>query len=261
MEYPPLRIIRAMEFRFELPNPPEGPLVEMSPEEMESRLLKRLDEEKNKPVDALWQLARFYQHSKRPDKALDCLRRVLAEMPDAERKASCVLGMGQMMETAGDFQSAIKYYKEAFALEPVQTDVWYFIHNNLGYSLNQLGQFSEGERYCRKAIEINSLRPNAHKNLGLALQGQSEYREAARCFVKATQVNAADPRALGLLESLLKQHPEMEFEFENDVKSCREAIAAVARQAQQLKPVVYRGWRKQLILLRAKVSSLFRRSR
>jgi len=238
-----------MSFRFAIPRPPEGPLVEMSAEEMEKALLKRLDEEKAQPTEALWQLARFYQQIKQPDKGLACLRQVLARLPDVEKKAHCVLAMGQMMEAVQDYQAAVQYYKEAFALEPVQTDVWYFINNNLGFSLNTLGQFTEGEKYCRKALEVNPDHHNAYKNLGIALAGQGNYAAAAQCFVRATQANAADPRSLRLLEDVLRDHPELEYEFRDAAEACQNAVEAVGKKAQELKPVVYRGWRKRLILL------------
>ncbi len=250
---------KRFDFRFALPRPPEGPLVEMSAEEVEKVLLKRLEDEKRQPTDALWELARFYQQRKQIEKGLACLRQALAGMPDAEGKASCVLGMGQMMESAGDYPAAVRYYKEAFALEPVQTDVWYFINNNLGFSLNQLGQFAEGEHYCRKALEVNPNRPNAFKNLGIALEGQGDFRGAAKCFVAATQANAADARAFRLLEEMLKRHPELEYEFQDALECCRKAIEVVAQKAAESKPVVYRGWRKQLILLRTRMRLLLQR--
>jgi tetratricopeptide (TPR) repeat protein len=246
-------------FRFALPRPPEDPLVEMSSREMETALLKRLEDEKCQPTEALWQLARFYQQSKQPEKGLACLRQVLTHLPDVERKSYCILAMGQMMEAGHDYEAAVRYYKEAFALEPVQTDVWYFINNNLGFSLNALGRFAEGEKYCRKALEVDPNRPNAHKNLGIALAGQDDFSGAARCFVAATQANAADPRAFLLLQNLLRDHSELEFEFREAAESCRKAVEAVAQKAQQMKPVVYRGWKKQVILLRAKLRSLARR--
>ena len=249
-----------MEFRFALPQPPSGPLVEMTFEETERMLLKRLEAEKDKPIDALWQLARLYQQSKQIEKGLACLERVLAEMPDAEGKASAVLGLGQMMESAQDFQAAVRYYKEAFALEPVQTDVWYFINNNLGYSLNQLGDFVEGAKYCRAAIQANAGRPNAFKNLGIALQGLGELHEAARCFVTATRVDAADPRSFHLLEKLLKEHPELEFEFQEELEACGKAVEFAAQRVAERKPVIYRGWRKHLALWSAKITRFFSRN-
>ena len=108
------------QFRFVIPQPPEGGLVEFSAAEMEKLLLKRVEDEKDNPLDALWQLARFYQQSKQGDKALDCLRKVLELQPDVESKASTILGMGQTMEAVGDYPAAVRFYKEAFNLEPVQ---------------------------------------------------------------------------------------------------------------------------------------------
>jgi tetratricopeptide (TPR) repeat protein len=249
------------DFRFAIQKPPPGPLVEVSAAEMENTLLKRLEAEKAHPANALWELARFYQQSKQPEKGLACLRQVLAQMPDAEQKASCVLAMGQMMESARDYQAAVQYYKEALALEPVQTDVWYFINNNLGFSLNTLGQFAEGEKYCRKALEVNPNRQNAYKNLGIALAGQEDYAGAAQCFVAATQVNAADPRSFELLRDLARDHPELEYEFQDSVEACQKAIEAVGKKMQGMNPVVLRGWRKHLFLWRTKLQAFVQQFR
>ena len=250
-----------MQFRFEIPRQPQGPVVEISLEEAEKTLLKKVKAEKSQPLDALWELACFYQQTRQFDKGLDCLRQILPKIPDAERKASCVLGFGQMMESIGDYKAAVGYYKEAVTMEPVRTATWYFINNNLGFSLNQLGEFSEGEKYCRKAIEIDPNRPNGFKNLGLSLIGLGDFHGAATWFVTATQVNAADPRSLRHLEELVKQHPELEFEFHGKIENCRGAVEAVSKKAEELKPVVYRGWRKYLYLLHAKLRQVFSTTR
>ena len=132
--------------------------------------------------------------------------------------------MGQFMENAGDYPAAVRYYKKALALKPTDRFVRYFINNNLGFSLNTLGDFAEGEIYCRKAIEIDPGRPNGHKNLGIALAGQGCYPEAAECFIAATQENALDSRAFNLLTELLENHPELEVEFGDVARLCGEAI-------------------------------------
>src|SRR5262245_49872838 len=106
---------KRLEFRFSIPRPPEGPLVEMSAEEIERTLLKRLEEEKSEPTKALWQLARIYQQCKQPEKGLTCLQQALVHMPDVETKARCVLGMGQMMEAVQDYAAAVRYHREALA--------------------------------------------------------------------------------------------------------------------------------------------------
>ena len=115
-------------------------------------------------------------------------------------------------------------------MEPCGQFTWYFIHNNLGYSLNQLGRFVEGEQVCRHAIDISTQPPNAHKNLGLALAGQGCQREAAGSFIAATQADASDPRSLRHLEALLAEDRELDFEFAGARDACREAVA-VAKQA------------------------------
>jgi len=250
---------KRLDFRFFIPPPPDGPLVAMSFAEMEKLLLNRLEKEKDKPADALWELARLYQQSKQHEKGLECLRRALACMPDVEEKARCVLGMGQMMEAVGDFEAAVRYYREALALEPVQTNTWYFINNNLGYSLNTLGQFAEGEKYCLKAIEIDPSRPNAFKNVGIALKGQGQYSEAARAFITATQVNAADPRSFHLLEELQRERPELGFEFGDALEFCRKAVEVASQKWKESEPVVYRGWKKHLLLWKCKIQSLARK--
>lgn len=244
------------DFKFSLPQPPGGQVVELSRAETEAFLLGRLREARDNPKDALWQLACFYSHSKQQEKALDSLRRILVLEADTDSKAACVLAMGQTMEQVGDYESAVRYYREAFAFEPVHTQTWYFINNNLGFSLNTLGKFDEGEQFCRAAIAIDGGRPNGFKNLGIALRGQGRFPEAAECFIKATQADASDARSLKLLEELLERQPELSFDFEARLECCRKAVTvARARRAAVPQPVIQRGWRKQWFLLRIKILS------
>jgi tetratricopeptide (TPR) repeat protein len=249
---------KPLDFRFELPRPPGGPLVEISSHEMEKLLLKQLEEAAAEPRQALWQLAQFYKQTRQHEKALVRLRQLIQMLPDPEDRAKCVLTMGQAMEQTGDFAAAAGYYKEALALEPMNTWTWYFINNNLGFSLNILRRFAEAEPYCRKAIETDPNRPNAYKNLGQALAGQGDFREAAQSFVAATQVNAADGRAFHLLQDLINEHPELEFEFEDAAVSCQKAVETAARRVEEMKPVVHRGWKKHIILLRVRVRAMLR---
>jgi len=248
-----------MNFRFSVPPAPTGPVVELSADEAERMLLKKLDQARQDPKDALWNLAQFYKLSKQHEKALERLRELMGLLPDPEDRANCVLTMGQAMEQVGDYPAAVRYYKEALALEPTHTFTWYFINNNLGFSLNTLRQFAEGEIYCRKAIEIDPNRPNGFKNLGIALVGQGEYREAANAFVAATQADASDPRALRLFQDLIKQHPELEFEFQGAAELCQKATEVAGKKVAERQPIIHRGWRKQVLLLRIKIRSVVAR--
>ena len=211
------------------PSTPSGS-AEPDLAQMERVLKEQLDQADKNPRDVLWQLARLYQATKRPDQALQCLRRILASESDLEVKAGCVLALGQTMEQCNDFPAAIRFYREAMAMEPIRNDTWYFIHNNLGYCYNQIGQFDEGERCCRSAIQINLSRPNGHKNLGIALAAQGKYREAAMSYITGTFNHAGDARSFKLLQELIKEHPELAFDFQSLFDRCEKSVrfAAVA---------------------------------
>ena len=186
---------------------PEGEPIEITVEEAERLLLAQLqDKDKDRKL-ALKQLASLYSDTRRYDQALGCLRELMAIEPELEQKAACVLVMGATAEKKQDFEAAVGFYREALAMEPIRNDVWYFIHNNLGHSLNMLGYFAEGEKCCRAAIEINPSRPNGHKNLGISLAGQGHYREAARCFVTARRIPCRGRSLIRLIEGLAPAAP------------------------------------------------------
>lgn len=75
-------------------------------------------------------MARFYAGSKQRDKAMEYLRQVMALQADPENKAATALAMGQTAEHVHDYESAIRFYKEALAIEPTATRTWYLIQNN-----------------------------------------------------------------------------------------------------------------------------------
>ena len=229
-----------MKFKFNVPRPPEGDGRQVTSEEAERILLEQLAAERDDPTQAMWNLAQFYKRSGKLDRAVEILRDLLDRTPDPEPKAQIALTLGQAAEQASDFELAVRFYREALVMEPCEPMHWYLIHNNLGFSLNKLGQFAQGEAYCRRAIAINSKRPNAYKNLGLALCGQARHQEAAEAFVRATMADAADDRALKHLEGLLSEHPELEAEFASPLRACREAV----RVAQEAAAKVWDEWRK-----------------
>lgn len=216
------------------PNTPQSSTpsdsVEPNLAQMERVLKEQLDQADKNPRDVLWQLARLYSTTNRHDQAMQCLRRILASESDLEVKASCVLALGQTMEQCNDFPAAIRFYREAMAMEPSRNDTWYFIHNNLGYCYNQVGQFEEGEKCCRVAIQINASRPNGHKNLGIALAAQGKYREAAMSYITGTFNHAGDARSFKLLQELFKEHAELAFDFQTHFDRCEKSVrfAAVA---------------------------------
>jgi len=159
--------------------------------------------------------------------AIEYIEKLLASDVSREDKAYTCLTTGQMMEHKGNYRVALECYARAFSLDPVQNDVWYFLHNNLAYCLNLFGRFEEAELYCRQAITINGERHNAHKNLAIALEGQAKYAESARALIVAVRICPRDPRALQHLEKLFGAHPEVESDIPDifsQIEECQRAV-------------------------------------
>jgi tetratricopeptide (TPR) repeat protein len=218
-----------LSFRIPVPKDPEGKLLRA--EQAEKVLLENLKKCEADYEEAMMNVAIFYSRTGRHELAMQNISRLMTFTKDPEKKADYVLGMGQLMEQIGNFEGAINFYRQAFSLEPVNSEVWYLINNNLGYCLNHFEQYAEAESYCQAAIKIEPKRQNAYKNLGISLEGQGRHADAARCYIKAVQANAGDPRALGHLEELLSKHEEVRGEIpdiEDRLEQCRGAVQAAA---------------------------------
>jgi Flp pilus assembly protein TadD len=144
---------------------------------------------------------------RRFDGAVGLLAKALSLAADDGVRAYCLLEMGRAHEAKPDFRAAADAYGQGLAFPREPTHTWYFLNNNLGFCLNQLGRFEEAEPVCRTAIAFQPLMYNAHKNLGVSLQGQGRLVEAAHSFLEAARRSGSDPRALAHLEDLLAQHP------------------------------------------------------
>jgi tetratricopeptide (TPR) repeat protein len=143
------------------------------------------------------------------ESAPESCRRFLESDANPEAKAFFCLSAGIEKERQRDYEAALACYSLAFGLTPGQDDVWYFLHNNLGFCLNQFAKCAEAEPYCLQAIEINPHRHNAYKNLGVSLQGQGEYIAAAHLYLRAAEIAPEDPRAQQHLDALLRDQPEI----------------------------------------------------
>jgi len=179
----------------------------------------------------LRQLAMYCWEESQFDASCVYLRQILATADDPSVKADCYLKLGQLREAADDYLEALRNYEEAFTLDLGQNDTSYFLHNNRGFCLNQIGRYAEAETYCRKAIEINEERYNAYKNLGVALQGQSKYVDASVCFLRAALMFPLDYRSIEHLEKLLANHRE---EVEREIPDIGEHLEAVAEARHKL---------------------------
>jgi tetratricopeptide (TPR) repeat protein len=200
-------------------------------EEAEKHFLAKLKDPNENHKGVRLELIRIYRSMGKVGDAMSYAEEYLAETTDSEEKAEAYFTLGQAMEHIDDFESALRFYMLALELEPRHKLQMYFIRNNIGFSLNQLGRFVDAEQYLREAISIDTTHANAYKNLGLSLEGQGRYAEAARSFIAAVQANASDPRALRHLERLVERHPEILAEMSDlsyHINMCRQAVAFAA---------------------------------
>jgi tetratricopeptide (TPR) repeat protein len=206
---------------------PDGRVVALEDTEACEAFVRAVESEPEKVKSLLWSLLRECDHAGAYRAGAAYAEKILALEEDPHLRANLLLNIGRLFEHANDFQAAVATYSRAFELPAERDETWYFLNNNLGYSLNQVGRHAEAEAYCRAAIAIDPDRHNAHKNLGLSLQGQGRYLEAAQCLLEAARINPRDRRALGHLEDLLAQHQEVgrdHPEFLEAAQQCRDAV-------------------------------------
>lgn len=128
---------------------------------------------------------------------------------EMQTEAQKFLLRGAQCENNADWDGAIANYTRVVALDVEPPPIRYFCHNNLGYSLIQLGRFAEAEFHCHAAIAVNPDRYNAHKNLGLSLQGLGRLVEAGISLATAAQLAPGDPRAWQHLCALIAANTEL----------------------------------------------------
>jgi TPR repeat protein len=186
--------------------------------------ISKADDERLQLVD---ELTHFYAESAPARAAEQNWLELVGSIEGLEKRAEALVRTGGRMEKCKAWKQAILIYREAVRIEPEDRKMWYFAHNNLGFCLNQLCQFEEGEAFCRKALKIDGTRSNAYKNTALALQGQCRFPEAAELFITGTLTRPQDRRSLDHLVELLESHPEIREKLptiDADIEKCCEAV-------------------------------------
>src|ERR1044071_6461025 len=187
----------------------EGARVKV--EDTEMMLLDRLQNATNEDDHFRWLLfvVGYYRGAQRTDTAKALLQRFLSETKSPEYKVHCHLGLGQIATDEKDYEAALHHFNGALTLKPSTKKLEYVLLNNAGYCLNMLGRFAEGERHCRKALEVDWLRPSAYRNLGVSLHGNGNIVAAAWALVEAAKADPTDDRARSILHNLLSMNPEL----------------------------------------------------
>ena len=215
-------------FNFRKRKPVEG--EEVTFEEAEAFLLGKLNDPEENPHAVRLGLVEFYGEMECLEQAMRYAEEYLAESTDPLETAEMIFHQGQLMEKAEEWGSAVEYYRKALEMGSLVDMDRYWLHNNIGYSLNRSARFCEAEPHLREAIRLDPSRPNAFKNLGLSLEGQGRSVEAAGSYIAAVRADASDARALRHLKELVERHRELYEEIpdlEYQISKCQEAVGFV----------------------------------
>jgi len=185
-------------------------LAEESPD-TEKLLLGRLKNSSRGEDYFRWMLfvVGFYRGINKVDAATELLEEFIKTSTDIEQSAHCYLALGQIATDERRHEAALKHFTSALELAPKRRKVVYVLHNNIGYCLNSLGRFVEGEVECRIAIEVDWTRASGYRNLGVSLHGQNDLAGAAWALTEAMKADSVDNRARVLLEKLVALHPSL----------------------------------------------------
>jgi tetratricopeptide (TPR) repeat protein len=178
-------------------------------QQAESLLQERLEDSKTEEDHFRWMLflVGYYRSISKMEAATALLERFVEKSNNDEQKAHCQLALGQIATDDQRLEAALSHFRAALDFHPKKKRVSYVLHNNIGYCLNMLGRYIEGEKHCRMAIEIKWKRASGYRNLGVSLQGQGHLVGAAWAFFEAIKAEVSDPRAHALLEKLVAEHP------------------------------------------------------
>ena len=201
-------------------------------QDTESLLLDRLKNSKTDDDYFRWMLfvVGFYRGINKVESATHLLENYIQLKKNPEQSAHCHLALGQIATDEKRLDKALEHFMAALKLEPKKRKVGYVLHNNIGYCLNSLGRFAEGEKYCRRAIEMDWARPSGYRNLGVSLQGQDDLIGATWALAEAMKVDPTDDRARSLLDKLLAAHPKIAIQC----PWATEPLAAGIRDATEL---------------------------
>jgi tetratricopeptide (TPR) repeat protein len=181
------------------------------PQDTEKLLLERLKNSTSSEDYFRWMLfvVGFYRGIHKIDAATALLEGFIKASQDIEQSAHCYLALGQIATDEQRLEDALRHFMLALDFAPKKRKVAYVLHNNIGFCLNMLGRFVEGEKHCRNAIAIDWTRASGYRNLGISLHGQGNISAAAWALAEAVRADATDNRASALLEKLLALHPSL----------------------------------------------------
>ncbi len=224
---------------------PNAPLISSADAmRIEKELLDRL-KMRGPRGSTLKPLAIFYSRVGQQETAYRYLKTWMKHTKNAEELAECLLMCGQLAEQVDQPKSAIAFYREGLQVGAKESQVTYYLNNNLGYCLNNEAEYEQALRYCEAAIRIDPTRSNAYKNLGVCFQGLGRYSDAAATWIKALHTDASDPRSMDLLEKLMKHQDEA---IQRDIPDIHQKLEACRHALATAKTGRFADWARGLTL-------------
>jgi serine/threonine protein kinase len=112
---------------------------------------------------------------------------------DLPRSAIAVTDMGFDLTRAGNWEEAIKLYREAIMMDGTYGRAF----SNLGYALNRLGKYDEAIRVLSDGIKVtkdSNILHRLYDARGFARSNLKRFAEAMDDFSKALEINDGNPR-------------------------------------------------------------------
>jgi tetratricopeptide (TPR) repeat protein len=177
-------------------------------------------------IAARLELAKAYQERGYPDVALEICRLASARFPESREVELALVRALRVMNRRNEASDSLEAFLAAHPPKSADFASW------AGILRDESGQWSAGEAWHRKALELDGTQDSLHNNLGYNLLMQQKNDEAAQEFREALKLNPASQVArnnLGL--ALASQDAAVEavasFQSAADAATAHNNLAAL----------------------------------
>ncbi len=180
---------------------------------------------------------------------------------DSDFEALSYFQLGSQMLDAGEYEKAIRAFREVVRLTPDQSWAWH----NLGVAYDKLRQYDKAISVYQQAIRLNPSQSWAWNNLGSDYENLQEHDKAISAFQEAVRLNPSQSEAwnnLGIVYDVLHLYDKAIPAFQEAVRlkpndnwvwnrlgfafdalqQYEKAIPAL-QEAIRLKPDDYEAWK------------------
>ncbi|UCF92987.1 MAG: tetratricopeptide repeat protein [Desulfobacterales bacterium] len=150
-------------------------------------------------IEAYHSLGNIYRQQGRARQAVDCYQKTLQAQADF---TPALIGLGGVYQQLGRHAAAVRCLADALRAEP---DACFRVYNNLGVSLQALGNLDEAIRCFKTAVELQHDYAAAYYNLGIAYHAHGAWAKAIHVLEKTVELKADHGGAYNLLVHLLQK--------------------------------------------------------